>query len=252
MNYWAMWLMVVILLTILEFATVNLVSVWFIVSGILALILSLFVDSLAWQFGVFVLVGILLMILTKPLLDKMMNKDLEKLNLERVIGMPGIVTEEIKPGRVGEVKVDGKLWSATSSEELEVDTMILVEKMEGVKLSVVRNEPEEVSLPQEIEVSSIDEEPKSDAEISSVENDLTVKSGQETTTSIENDAIKSEENSSLPMIDSPVIEESKENLNKNEMAKPKNHSSKKRKKSNHSSSNKKNSKNSSNGKGVNE
>lgn len=252
MNYWAMWLMVVILLTILEFATVNLVSVWFIVSGILALILSLFVDSLAWQFGVFVLVGILLMILTKPLLDKMMNKDLEKLNLERVIGMPGIVTEEIKPGRVGEVKVDGKLWSATSSEELEVDTMILVEKMEGVKLSVVRNEPEEVSLPQEIDVSSIDEEPKSDAEISSVENDLTVESGQETNTSIENDAIKSEENSSLPMIDSPVIEESKENLNKNEMAKPKNHSSKKRKKSNHSSSNKKNSKNSSNGKGVNE
>ncbi|MBR1748301.1 MAG: NfeD family protein [Bacilli bacterium] len=252
MNYWAMWLMVVILLTILEFATVNLVSVWFIVSGILALILSLFVDSLAWQFGVFVLVGILLMILTKPLLDKMMNKDLEKLNLERVIGMPGIVTEEIKPGRVGEVKVDGKLWSATSSEELAVDTMILVEKMEGVKLSVVRNEPEEVSLPQEIDVSSIDEEPKSDVEISSVEKDLTVESGQETNTSIENDAIKSEENSSLSMIDSPVIEESKENLNKNEMAKPKNHSSKKRKKSNHSSSNKKNSKNSSNGKGVNE
>ena len=62
MNYWAMWLMVVILLTILEFATVNLVSVWFIASGILSLILSLFVDNLAWQFGVFVVLGILLMV----------------------------------------------------------------------------------------------------------------------------------------------------------------------------------------------
>lgn len=150
MNYWAMWLMVVILLTILEFATVNLVSVWFIASGIVALILSLFVDSLVWQFGVFVVVGIILMILTKPMLNKITNKEVEKLNLERVIGMPGIVTQEIKPGRVGEVKVDGKLWSATSLEELPLDTMILVEKMEGVKLFVVNNEPKSLEVSQEV------------------------------------------------------------------------------------------------------
>lgn len=150
MNFWAMWLMVVILLTILEFATVNLVSVWFIASGIVALILSLFVDSLVWQFGVFVVVGIILMILTKPMLNKITNKEVEKLNLERVIGMPGIVTQEIKPGRVGEVKVDGKLWSATSLEELPLDTMILVEKMEGVKLFVVNNEPKSLEVSQEV------------------------------------------------------------------------------------------------------
>ncbi len=146
MNYWAMWLMVVILLAILEFATVNLVSIWFIASGIIALLLSLFVDSLVWQFGVFVILGIVLMILTKPMLKKMTNKEVEKLNLERVIGMPGIVTQDIKPGRVGEVKVDGKLWSATADEELLVDTMILVEKMDGVKLCVVNNEPKAVEV----------------------------------------------------------------------------------------------------------
>ena len=155
MNYWAMWLMVVILLTILEFATVNLVSVWFIASGILALILSLFVDNLAWQFGVFVVVGILLMVLTKPLLSKVSNKEVEKLNLERVIGMPGIVTQEIKSGRVGEVKIDGKIWNATSLEDLEVDTMILVEKMDGEKLCVVRNEPDAVELPLEIDIPEV-------------------------------------------------------------------------------------------------
>ena len=152
MNYWAMWLVVVILLTILEFATVNLVSVWFIASGILSLILSLFVDNLAWQFGVFVVVGILLMVFAKPLLSKISNKEVEKLNLERVIGMPGIVTQEIKSGRVGEVKVDGKTWSATALEDLEVDAMILVEKMDGEKLCVVRNEPDVVEVPLEIEI----------------------------------------------------------------------------------------------------
>ena len=90
------------------------------------------------------------MILTKPMLNKITNKEVEKLNLERVIGMPGIVTQEIKPGRVGEVKVDGKLWSATSLEELPLDTMILVEKMEGVKLFVVNNEPKSLEVSQEV------------------------------------------------------------------------------------------------------
>ena len=32
MEYWRMWLVIVILLTIIEFATVNLVSIWFVVS----------------------------------------------------------------------------------------------------------------------------------------------------------------------------------------------------------------------------
>ena len=169
MNYWAMWLMVIILLTILEFATVNLVSVWFIASGILALILSLFVDNLVWQFGVFVVVGILLMVLTKPLLSKVSNKEVEKLNLERVIGMPGIVTQEIKSGRVGEVKIDGKIWNATSLEDLEVDTMILVEKMDGEKLCVVRNEPEVVEVPLEI---AIPEEKKDEVLPQEVEDTL--------------------------------------------------------------------------------
>ncbi|MBR1680132.1 MAG: NfeD family protein [Bacilli bacterium] len=250
MNYWAMWLMVVILLTILEFATVNLVSVWFIASGILALILSLFVDSLAWQFGFFVVVGIILMICTKPLLDKLMNKDLEKLNLERVIGMPGIVTEEIKPGRIGEVKVDGKLWSATSSEELAVDTMILVEKMEGVKLNVVRNEPEETLLPQEIEAPLTEEEIKSNedatktpfVEESIVEPVLDSPETQEENPSLEKEKIELEESPISTELESPVVEEAKKTPMKNESSKPKNSSSKKKKQSKKSSSNKNKSK----------
>ena len=149
MNYWAMWLMIVILLAILEFATVNLVSIWFIVSGIISLILSLFVDSLIWQFGVFVVVGIILMVLTKPMLDKMSNKEIEQMNLERVIGMNGIVTQEIKVGRVGEVKVDGKLWSAIADTDLAQDTIVKVTKMSGVKLVVENNEPPVVEIPLE-------------------------------------------------------------------------------------------------------
>ena len=66
MEYWVMWLVIVILLTIIEFATVNLVSIWFVISGILSLITSIFTDNFLIQFGVFVLGGILLLLMTKP------------------------------------------------------------------------------------------------------------------------------------------------------------------------------------------
>lgn len=145
MEYWVMWLVIVILLTIIEFATVNLVSIWFVISGILSLVVSLFTDSFFIQFGVFVLGGILLLLLTKPFLKKMRQLPITKINLDRVIGMDGIVTEEIKKNIVGEVKVDGKLWSAIAEETIPVDAMVKVEKIDGVKLVVKSNEPESSS-----------------------------------------------------------------------------------------------------------
>ena len=50
--------------------------------------------------------------------------------------MTGIVTEEIKKNTVGEVKVDGKKWSAISDTSIKVDEEVVVEKIDGVKLIV--------------------------------------------------------------------------------------------------------------------
>ena len=134
MELWAMWLVVVILLTILEFATINLVSIWFIASGILALASSFITDSIAIQFSIFVVFGIIFLILTKKFINN--NKEESKTNLDRIIGMEGIVTETIKPNKVGEVKVDGKTWSAISDVEIQEESIIKVNKINGVKLEV--------------------------------------------------------------------------------------------------------------------
>ena len=133
---WVCWLITIIILTIIELATVGLVSIWFIASGILALIVSFFTNSFYIQFLVFGLLGILLLITTRPLLNKYFKPKDTKTNLDRVIGMKGIVTETIKKNGVGEVKVDGKLWSATSDKKIEKDETIVVEAMESVKLRV--------------------------------------------------------------------------------------------------------------------
>lgn len=96
MSLWALWLTIVILLTIIEAMTINLVTIWFVASGIIAMITSFFIEDLVIQFAIFVVGGALLMLFTKPLLTKLKKEKEEKLNLERIIGMTGIVTEEIK------------------------------------------------------------------------------------------------------------------------------------------------------------
>ena len=45
MEYWAMWLVIVLLLAIIEFSTVNLVSIWFVASGFIAMLTSLLTDN---------------------------------------------------------------------------------------------------------------------------------------------------------------------------------------------------------------
>lgn len=137
---WILWLVVIILLTILEVITINLVSVWFIASALVSLILSFFIDSFYIEFSIFVCLGLVLMLLTRPILVKKLVSKKEKTNLDRVVGMEGIVTEEITKFKIGEVKVDGKRWSAICNQKIEVGTTVIVESIDGVKLVVRKGE----------------------------------------------------------------------------------------------------------------
>ena len=140
MESWIIWLVIIFILIIAEVSTVNLVSIWFIASGIVSLILSLFIDNLFLEFAVFVLLGLILLITTKPILTKFIHVKNENTNLDRVVGMNALVTEEISENKVGEVKVDGKRWSAVSKEKISAGESVIITKIEGVKLVVRKKE----------------------------------------------------------------------------------------------------------------
>ena len=127
------WLGVVILLTLVECMTVGLTTIWFVISGIVALLVSLTVDNFILQFGIFVILGIFLLITTR----KPKN---EKTNFDRIIGMEGVVTEKIAKNIVGEVKVDGKKWSAVSTKKIEKDSIVKIISIDGAKLKVEKVE----------------------------------------------------------------------------------------------------------------
>lgn len=132
-----LWLLVIIVLSIIEASTANLVCIWYIVSAILTLIVSLFIDNTLIQFGIFVLIGTILLLLTKNLIkNKLVSK--EKTNLDRIIGARGVVTEDIEDLVIGEVLVDGKKWSAISDSPIKKGEKVKIVKIEGVKLVVER------------------------------------------------------------------------------------------------------------------
>lgn len=133
------WLLIIVLLTMIEAATANLVVIWFLVSALFSLILSIFIDNFYLEFAVFVLLGTFLLITTKSWLEKKLKITHAKTNLDRVVGMRGIVTEEITP-TTGEVKVDGKRWTAFSKQKIKKDEFVTILNIDGVKLEVERME----------------------------------------------------------------------------------------------------------------
>lgn len=136
MNLTLTWLIIFIFLIFVEIATVNLVSIWFAIGAIASCILSIYVDNLIIQLGCFVITSTICLILTKSIISKIKNHKITPTNLDRVIGDIGIVTEDIDEFNNGEVKVDGKAWTATSKETLKVGTKVKIVSINGVKLNV--------------------------------------------------------------------------------------------------------------------
>ena len=131
------WLAIVIILSIIEAATVNLVSIWFVVSGIITMIVTLLTDNLTIQITTFLLLGIIFMLLTRKTIKKI-SPEKAKTNLDRIIGMEGIVTEKITKTNPGEVKVDGKKLTAIANNTIDTGTAVKILEINSTKLKVER------------------------------------------------------------------------------------------------------------------
>ena len=130
------WLIVFLVLLFIEIVTVNLVSIWFAIGALVSFIISIFIDNITIELTAFVAVSVLTLLLTKGLVNKIKNKNIEKTNLDRVIGKIGIVTTPITKLEPGEVKVDGKKWSAISNKKINVGSKVEILSIDGVKLLV--------------------------------------------------------------------------------------------------------------------
>lgn len=134
------WILLCTILVVVEFITINLVTIWFAIGALFAFLTSLLIDNTVIQVVIFFLVSILSLIFTRPIVKKYLVPKTIKTNYDKVIGMTGIVTSNINEDEYGEVKVDGKHWTAKANEEIKKGSKVEILSIEGVKLIVKRKE----------------------------------------------------------------------------------------------------------------
>lgn len=140
MNWFAIvWLALMVVFLLLEAGTVSMVSIWFAVGALAAMVASLFSAPLWLQIVLFVVVSAALLLALRPLARKYFTPRLTKTNVDAVVGQEGLVLERIdNTEATGRVKLGAVEWSArsTSGAPLEAGTRIKVDRVEGVKVFV--------------------------------------------------------------------------------------------------------------------
>ena len=130
------WFIAFVILLVIELVTVNLVTIWFAIGAVAAIITTIFTDSILIQCIVFTVVSVISLLITKPLIKKFKKFEVEPTNSDRVIGKVGEVTQKIGRNKYGEVKVYGNTWTASSKQVINVDERVKVLSIDGVKLVV--------------------------------------------------------------------------------------------------------------------
>lgn len=135
------WIAAFVFLVVVEASTAQLVTIWFAVGALGALIANV-LNAQDWlQWVVFVLVSFITLIATRPLVKKFTKKKIQPTNADRNIGAQALVLEDIDNtlGK-GSVNVEGVTWTARSLDGslIEKGTMVIVDKIEGVKLIVTK------------------------------------------------------------------------------------------------------------------
>lgn len=136
---WITWLVLAGIFFIAEMLTAGFLIFWLGVGAILAMLLSFITDNLFVQIAVFVVTSIVLIVATKPIVKKFVDKKTIVTNSYSLIGQKAIVIEDINSiESKGKVKINGEVWSAKTSDEniIEKGTEVEITEITGVKLVV--------------------------------------------------------------------------------------------------------------------
>ena len=135
------WLILFVVLLIAEISTLGLVAIWFAGGAFISFWLSV-AGVVDWtgQLFVFVFVSFLLLLTTRPIAAKYLNRNTTKTNVEGLIGRTVKVSETIDNlNETGHVLINGVEWLARAEHDSMVipeDTRVCIVAITGVKAIV--------------------------------------------------------------------------------------------------------------------
>ena len=140
----SIWVSIFVLALIVEFATSELVSIWFCAGSLGALIFT-FIPGVPFfvEIIVFFVISAALLFALRPLSKKLLAKKIQEtsMNIDAIIGRKGIIIKPIKPLEAGEVRIDSVIWTCLSLDEdetIENESVVKVAKVVGNRLYVTK------------------------------------------------------------------------------------------------------------------
>ena len=139
-----LWLIIMIIFIVFEFATMGLTTIWFAFGALVALIAAALHAPFWLQIIVFLLASLIALFALRDVAIKYFNKNREQTNALGLIGQKGIVAEKISNIQAtGRITVAGQEWAAKALREedtYEEGTLVVVREIRGVKLIVEKSE----------------------------------------------------------------------------------------------------------------
>lgn len=140
MNWAAIsWLILLVFFCLVEVATVSVVSLWFAAGSLVAAIAAMLGAQLWLQVAVFLVVSGVALAALRPMVRRFFTPKLTKTNVDSVIGSTGLITVAVDNIKAeGRAKLGAMEWTArsTSGEPIPKDTLVRVDRIEGVKVFV--------------------------------------------------------------------------------------------------------------------
>ena len=123
-----LWLAAVVVLLVIEIATLGLTTIWFAGGALIAGIAAVAGAGRVVQFVLFLIVSLILLIFTRPLAVRYMNKGVPKTNVNSLIGEKAVVIQKINNlEQTGQVRINDIEWMArTSSDEVTIPEQTVV------------------------------------------------------------------------------------------------------------------------------
>ena len=140
MNWEAIfWLIAMVIFIAAEAMTVSLVSIWFALGALGAILVALLGGGLTMQVTIFLALAIVLLLSLRGIVKKHFTPKIVRTNVDSIIGSTGVVITPVNNiAALGQVQIGGMEWSARSTDgsHISAGATVKVDRIEGVKVFV--------------------------------------------------------------------------------------------------------------------
>ncbi len=132
------WLAIIVVCMLVEFVTMEMVSIWFILGSLVALVLAGMGVPVPYQVVTAIVLSFICLFSFRKLALKLLKKDNQKTNLDRTLGEKTKLLTPITQDNLGTIKLNDVVYNAKSEngKPIEAGAEVELVKLDGNKYIV--------------------------------------------------------------------------------------------------------------------